>query len=517
MRDWTRVAAGALLVGAAVAAGCGSAPARPDAPRQAPVSLRAAPAGRAAADANWARIGERARAFVAAETPAAALPFQPARSGSEGPVVVAHYFPPYPLRIGNGPRPGGDYYRDQYLRPEGENGKFAAVGGLLRDRPLPGPARGDANLDMAIEVARAARIGIDAMGIDVMQINEGREWTKALRLLDAAQAVGGVRVIPEPDMTALRGVGVRELAQALGVFARHPAAYRLADGRLLVMPFAAEAQPPTFWRELIARMSVTGERIALMPVFVDSKTATSFAPFSVGQGVWGGRDPRSGEASVAYARQIRARGPLSYCAPVAAQDSRPKNAQFIEARNSEALRASWTAAIETSAECAHLLTWNDYSETTQFAPSAVTQFGVYDLSAYYIAWMKAGRPPAITRDALYLVHRRQILDPATPGLGRALRRRGLTPTSNDVELVALLTRPGRLVIEMGGQRVSRDVGAGLQTLRIPAAPGRPAAALLRGGRVIVEHDSPWTIEARPTRHDATYAYSGSTRPFVAVD
>ncbi|SCE09881.1 hypothetical protein GA0115252_13041, partial [Streptomyces sp. DfronAA-171] len=55
---------------------------------------------------------------------------------ASGKKVYAHYFTPYPLSLDN-QAPGADYYARNYLRPEGESGKHAAYGGLLRDRPRP--------------------------------------------------------------------------------------------------------------------------------------------------------------------------------------------------------------------------------------------------------------------------------------------------------------------------------------------------------------------------------------------
>src|SRR5689334_20767019 len=70
--------------------------------------------------------------------PGAPLAFdRPARSTHKR-MVFAHYFPPYPVSIDN-KTSSADYYAVNYLKPSGENGAFASVGGLLRDRPMPRP------------------------------------------------------------------------------------------------------------------------------------------------------------------------------------------------------------------------------------------------------------------------------------------------------------------------------------------------------------------------------------------
>jgi hypothetical protein len=165
-----------------------------------------------------------------------------------------------------------------------------------------------------------------------------------------------------------------------------------------------------------------------------------------------------------------------------------------------------------------MITWNDYPEGTEFAPSSGSQFLFYDLSAYYIQWYKSGRPPPITRDAIYYSHRTQIFDPAkilTPG-DQPYKFGGETPVQNNVEMVALLTAPARLQIELNGRRAERDVGAGLQVLSLPASPGRPVFRILRDGNTVVEKTSDWTIDAHPTVSTADYFGGSSTRAFRAV-
>ena len=59
-------------------------------------------------------------------------------AGAHQRLVFAHYFSPYPISIDNKARMS-DYYARNYLQPSGEGGKFADVGGILRDRPMVRP------------------------------------------------------------------------------------------------------------------------------------------------------------------------------------------------------------------------------------------------------------------------------------------------------------------------------------------------------------------------------------------
>lgn len=460
--------------------------------------------------AQWNAIGGSARRLAAAESPATAFPFAPAAPREGRARVVAHYFPAYPIALGKQPA-DADYYARNYLRGDGEGGKWRHVGGLLRDRPLPLPIPVAANArqrGLALDVARAARIGVDAFGVDLLGLT-GRSWRIATDLLDAAHAVSpAFRIVPEPDMAALKDIDVKRLADALGAFWRHSAGYRLTDGRLLVMPFLAERQPPAFWQALLTEMAHRRQPIAFAPVYLSPGAIAANAPISYAASIWGDRDPNAARRATTAAATAAAAGVTRWIAPVAPQDYRPKNGTYWEARNADAYLGQWRAAIDGRAPLIHLTTWNDYSESTHLAPSAFTQFVFYDLAAYHIAWAKGGVAPAVTRDALYYVQRRQIF-----GAGGETRRGG-TPLSNDVEIVALLRAPARLALTAGGNRVVRDVGAGLHTLRVPAAPGRPSFAVLRGGKAVIEGASAWPIAAAPGRGDATYGGGSSTRALV---
>ncbi len=95
-----------------------------------------------------------------------------------GPKVFAHYFPPYPISLDNAPS-DKDYYSTDYLKVNGEGGKYAAVGGLLRDRPLGRAPLSNSNFrlaDMRTEVRQAKAAGIDGFTLNIMSL-QGSNWT----------------------------------------------------------------------------------------------------------------------------------------------------------------------------------------------------------------------------------------------------------------------------------------------------------------------------------------------------
>lgn len=470
-------------------------------------------------ESDWKSIRIDAQNFVARESPPAVWPFARILSVKNTKKVIAHYFPAFPLSMDN-KLTGQDYYQRQFLRTAGESGKYKAQRGYLRERPLPTMVwdkQRAKQTNLAIEILRAESIGIDAFGIDLLQIGKGQHWDTALMLLDTTNHVSnGFRIVPEPDMSALKNVSEDDLVEGLTIFYRHPSSYHLADGRLLVIPFLAEAVPPEFWKAVVDRMVKQGTPIAFLPDFLNQATAASYAAFSYGMTFWGGRDPNSTKSYVGAAAKFASLGKLSIMLPVASQDYRPKNSMTWEARNTENFRVQWEAVMNSGADYAHLLTWNDYSESTEISPSSGTQFLFYDLSRYYIQRFKTGKAPTIQKDALYFSFRRQIFDPQDTSLGGEMKHAGTTPLANDVEVVAMLTTPATLEIKLQERNHYFQLEAGFQVVRVPAVPGKVKLILLRNGKRLLVKESDWQIDAYPQKHDALYVGGSTSRNFITV-
>ena len=107
-----------------------------------------------------------------------------------------------------------------------------------------------------------------------------------------------------------------------------------------------------------------------------------------------------------FAAQAHADG-IKWMAPVAPQDSRPKDFVYSESSNTGAFRAMWDSSIQNGSDSVQITTWNDYSEGTEISPSNGNGYTWLDLAAYYITWYKTGTPPPITADAIYFCHRIQ--------------------------------------------------------------------------------------------------------------
>ncbi len=432
--------------------------------------------------------------------------------------VFAHYFIPFPVSIDN-KDPAGDYYACHYMRPEGENNKFAKGGGFIRQRPLPRPPRPEkewARLDLEHEVRLAVAAGLDGFACDIL--GTGDFLKKVVRLLDAAAKVDpGFTIMVMPDMEAEFKGHPERMVPAVVELAAHPAAYRLSDGRLVLAPYNAQRQTPEWWKERLAELEKAGVRVAFLPLFQGwRKFAADYAPISYGFSEWGSRTPAGAEGQRAWPGAAHKFVGV-WMMPVAPQDARPKNLCYWEARNSMAYRKLWEAAIDGGADWVQIVTWNDYSETSEIAPSSSTQYAFYDLTAYYAAWFKTGRPPAVTRDAILYFHR---IQPMTAPFEDKRQEKPFRCADNnprdEIEAVAFLAAPASIEIEIAGERKQLKADAGLVAFSIPLAPGRPLFRVIRDGAVSVELQSQWPIAASCQFQDPVYHAGGSNRPFVSL-
>ncbi|MFD3694833.1 glycoside hydrolase family 71 protein [Streptomyces sp. NPDC058646] len=460
----------------------------------------------------------------AAERPTGALPFdmpQPAalRSGEAGrKLVFAHYFTPYPLSLDN-VGAEADYYTRNYLNPDGESGKHEKYGGLLRDRPLPVPPKSGnwelANLQQEVRTARAA--GIDGFTLDMLSLS-GKNWERSTLLMEAARSVDpAFKIMLMPDMTSLKTDDPGVLADAVAALGKSPAAHRLADGRLVVSPFKAEAKSVAWWTGVMdALTSRHGIRTAFVPLFLDfHANSTDFAQISYGFSEWGSRSYVGQDSAARDIRRAHGMGKI-WMQPVSVQDVRPNQGIYDEAGNTATLRSTWKHAIDDGADWVQLTTWNDYSESTQFAPSLHNGYAYLDLTSYYLTRFKTGSWPKIVRDTLYLTARTQFAaaDPTgDQSLVMSLRKGSAAPRDT-VEVLSFLAAPGVVRTTVGSVKASHDAPAGLHAELLPLKAGTSSAQVVRDGRTKAQVELPYPVDHKVEVQDLQYyaATSGREAP-----
>jgi Glycosyl hydrolase family 71 len=404
--------------------------------------------------------------------------------------VFAHYFPALPVSLDNAP-PATDYYNTQYLTKNGESGKWLNEGGYLRQRPLgisPNSASNWQLLNMEDEVRAAIARGITGFTFDAMSGGEATEADSPLHLLlTAAQAVDSrFKILVMPDLTAL-GSDSNAVVQIIAFAATSPAAYRLSDGRLVVSAFDASVNSAAWWQSVIKQLNSKGINVAFVPTFLGWRAnAGNFASISYGFGDWGTATPTNADAMQGEPAIAHASYGKIFMTPVDPQQYRPKDFQYWEAGNSAAFRSAWVSSIQGDADWVQLVTWNDFSESSEVSPYTDTTLsraigtGFYDLNGYYAAWYLTGQQPQISHDVLYYFYRREPSSASAPGQSRP-NALVTGAAEDDIELLAFLTAPAELKITIGGVTQSQNAPAGVVSFKVKSQPGVPLFTLSRNG------------------------------------
>jgi glycosyl hydrolase family 71 len=417
--------------------------------------------------------------------------------------VFAHYFYPFPLSVENKPA-SDDYYNRNYLNPKGENGKWAANGGFLRQRPLPIGDNSDHNWqlsNMQREVREAIARGITGFSFDVLSAKDAAGADSRLQLLlNAAHNVDPrFKILVMPDISALKS-DAGAVISSIATVAASPAGYRLDDGRLVVTAFNASANSPDWWASVLAQLKARGIAVAFVPTFLGWKAqAGAFAPISHGFADWGTATAGVSENMKGDAEMAHKNYGKIFMMPVDPQQYRPKDSIYWEAGNSAAFRNAWTSAIDGNAEWAQLVTWSDFSESSEVEPYTDATLrtdigtGFYDLNAFYATWFLTGKQPPITHDVLYFFYRREPTDAASPAQSSAPNKVVNGTPENDIELLAFLTAPGELKITIEGHTSVQHAPAGITSFKVHTAPGTPIFAVERGGSDVISFRGPIQI------------------------
>jgi hypothetical protein len=416
--------------------------------------------------------------------------------------VFAHYFYPFPLSIDNTP-PSDDFYNRSFLNKNGGHGKWLALGGYLRQRPLgvgPSFAANWRLLNVEQEVRMAIARGITGFIVLIMSVKEATDSDSHLHLLlSAAQAVDPrFKIVVMPDASSLKS-DADAVTQIVALVASSPAAYRLDDGRLVVTAWNASANTPQWWASIIAQLKSRGIDIAFVPTFLGwGGQASAFATISHGFGDWGTATARVSESMKNDPAAAHSNYGRIFMMPVDPQQYRPKDSIYWEAGNSASFRNAWMSAINGNADWVQLVTWSDFSESSEIEPYTDATLrgdigtGFYDLNAFYAIWFLLGKQPAITHDVLYYFYRREPANAAGPAQSAPNKVVNSSP-EDDIELLAFLTAPSVIKITIGGQSFTQNASAGITSFKVHTQPGFPVFSLSRNGSELFSFQGPVEI------------------------
>jgi len=345
----------------------------------------------------------------------------------------------------------------------------------------------------------------------------GDLWRRTLTVAQAADARGGSFVtVPNLDATsAAIDAPIPTIAAKLAEFYTHDSAYRLADGRYVLSSFKAEGKPVEWWQSLIVELKNThGISVAFIGVMLElsDETIVAFAPISYALSIWGPRSP-SGVATIPDIAGRVHRAGVKWMAPVAVQDVRHQSLIYAEAGNTETLRASWARAESDRADLVQMITWNDYSESTHFAPSVAHGSAFLDVNGYFATQFKTGMLPVISSDELVVSHRVQQYGsrPTVQRTSMSSRlSRSTTRPRDTVEVITLLQAPALVTVRVGLTSTTFDAPAGFAARTVPLVPGRVGAEATRNGQIVTVVNSPHRVRSTVERWDLQY-YAHSSR------
>jgi len=473
-------------------------------------------------------------------------------------LVFAHYHPQFPISLDDAYTPvDRDYYTTQYLSADGEGGKHKSYDGFLRDRPLPEIKR-DASVDRIAEnfkqeINDAKAAGIDGFAVDQWSFTEtylgedgitrvDQYYARLKGLAAAAKAVGGFKIMLQPDVGSGDSVTEAKIAASFvnltntyGTSNTGGVIYSDNAGRVIVSPFRAEAKGATFWANVLTEMNKLRVTGVLWPLFVDPRAAktdqAAWNAISIGFADWGGRETMNGTTDGTWSNSDwAAANSKMWMQSVAVQDARyytwkdesgvEHSNMYQEAGNSEALRNNWSWAMGKTgypaANMVMLVTWNDYSESTSFAPSVDSKYAILDLNKYFLNQYKSKASSVSTAtEAVFVSHRKQKYSyKSTCAFPSVLRTNGNKVAARDtVEVVSIVKTATQIKVSLGSSGTQTyDVAAGLtaKTFPLPTS-GVISVQYLRNGTVLGTATTTSPVLAAPTKQDLTYLFASSLR------
>lgn len=181
------------------------------------------------------------------------------------------------------------------------------------------------------------------------------------------------------------------------------------------------------------------------------------------------------------------------------------NYRLFDTRGFQGMQDQWRSAIDVGADWVELVTWNDWNESTYMAPfgspevtsltwgtagKLLSHSAYLEASRYFIYWFKSGTPPKIYNDQLYYFYRlspMQLSATVTPKeFSEVGRPKNASSLEDRIYITAFLKAPATLVVDIGGNRSTFGLQAGLQNVDVPFGLGRPSFKLIRRGSVILQ-------------------------------
>ena len=346
------------------------------------------------------------------------------------------------------------------------------------------------------EIKEAARAGIDGFALNVgAWTTQPHYRTNSAKLFEAAKRFGdSFKLFFSAD-----GVSADETADMIATYGDHPNQFRY-DGRPVLSTFGSSAD----WiREVRAKVRArSAHEIYAVPFFFPPTMHTIPTADDVNALVADSADIDgyfyfgAAESPDKLDRAIRlygegwTRSNKLFMAGIAPYYRGLRvNYRVFDNGGYDGLVKQWTSAIANHAQWVELVTWNDWGESTYFAPLApdspstrwtaewghlLSHDGFLNANRYFIDWFKGGKPPAIDRERLFYTYRPHYRfatgtpDPAKPAKGMP---KGVRALKNQIYFLAFLQQPAELIVR---------TQATVQRVQLPAGMSQASARLFRG-------------------------------------
>lgn len=509
----------------------------------------------------------------------AVLPFtRPSRAAmaASSHKVLAHWHL-YPFRYYTTDGYVGLLSPSGYVSPTVNTGsEYSINGGFLRGRPLPfaaSPARAaaarnitDIRSDMLTDITLAAEIGIDAFLMNFWygpsSAVDPWRWTYQMQAMfyAAEQYTAGQLSLQQPGFSVAPSIDAVVLSLGLNhpsdcsamtgstnadyfpetyadnvysLMTSYPLSFMKLNSKYVVGVFGVEQLPLCWYQRFLSRLSLAHNtnNVYVTGVFLDPTTRQNYVTVLNAFGRWDvphhykALGPETADQTWAHSNNMNFVSNVSQSADI------PHAQLTFETGGFQTLIGTWTRTINdqlnSPADMAEIITWNDHSEGTNLRPNTTSQYAYYDIAAYYIASYKMGAAPPITRDVLYYSHRMHLStatrDPGKqPNLTQSMDN---YPFDDTVYLTGFLAAGGTMSIVSGGATASSSpLVPGVHTLSAQLYPNdQPRFRLTVNNINTIDflsafHTRPNPVSPPPlydvTWQDFLYRAGGSNRPAV---
>ena len=417
------------------------------------------------------------------------------------------------------------------------------------------------------EIREAQALGIDGFALNAGGWLQQPSYIRyAAQMFEAAVRLhSGFHLMFSADMCCGNGLAdVEDMMRRFAGNPRYASVYFCYDNKFVLTTFAGDKEGVDFWQQVRSDLATGAHPSAATAPNALASGSPSNAPlptFLVPAFFWGGELPAKNavqhgfdawrntidgsfywgiagvpgsggpldqlRSSEAYASVMQAAKKL-YMAPVTVQFWGANANRYYEYSGGAGMRRMWMNAIEkTHPDWVEIITWNDFIEGTSISPiddpnaypsaNYLTSSGIPahtlhyfhghaaagQLMRYYIEWYKTGKPPAITRDAVYWFYRTQ---PIRYNAGKPPVEHKYGPLQDAIYVTTNLTAPAELRVTCGKHVSVVRMPAGSTDTVVAFTPGpAPQFQLVREGKVAASGHGNDPIEATPLWNDFYYS------------